>query len=230
MNFFNSAEPLFRPKQAALDVQDALGSWRLELKLGMNTLVSTIYTRIDQVFLVWGLLTLVMFTVGQLLPLSWIVQAIVWSFLTGLGTISMASLTFFWAKVESLVWLVYSWIALMVVGIALTDYGIFCHSGVILTNLCPLWLGLSAIGYAITGAGLRSRAFLFISVIHLCSIWFLPIVIAWQFLATGIVIGGSLLLLAQVQWDMRAPIAYAFLTEAEKAFNRQQQQLRQDVF
>lgn len=228
MTFFNPTESLFRPKQEALDIQDALGSWKLEFKLGMNTLFSTIYTRIDQVFLVWGLLTLVMFTVGQLLPLSWSVLAVAWSVLTVLGTIGMASLTLFWARVESLVWLIHLWVALMLVGMAVTDYGIFCNSGVILMNLCPLWLGLSALGYGVTGVGLRSRAFLFVAVIHLCSIWFLPVVIGWQFLATGIVIGGSLLLLAQVQWDMRLPVDFEFLTEEQKAFNRQQQQQRQD--
>lgn len=39
---------------------------------------------------------------------------------------------------------------------------------------------------------------------------------------TGFVIGASLLLLAQVQWDMRSPIDYAILTLKQKEFNLSQ--------
>lgn len=225
--FFNSAEPIFRRKQDALDVQDRLGAWQINLKLGRVQLFSTVYSPIDQVFLLWGLFTLVMFMVGQWLPLSWDTQAIVWSVLTAIGTVSMISLTLFWARVESLVWLIHSWAGLMGVGIVLTNLGIFWHWGFVLMNLCPMWLGLSALGYGLTSAGLRSRTFLGMALIHLASIGFLPTVAAWQFLVTGLVMGGSLLLLAQVQWDMRPPIEYVFLTEAQKAFNVQQHQIRQ---
>jgi hypothetical protein len=227
MTFFNSTEPIFRRKQEALDVQDRIGAWQIQLKLGKIPLFSTVYTRIDQVFLLWGLLTLIMFAVGQWLPISWDKQAIAWSVLTTIGTVSMISMTHFWAKVESLMWIVYGWAALMLIGLLITNVGIFWHWGTVLMNLCPLWLGLSAIGYGFTGIGLRSRTFLLIAAVHFISIWLLPTIAAWQFLVTGMVMGGSLLLLAQVQWDMRLPLEYAFLTEDQKAFNRDQQQLRQ---
>lgn len=228
MTFFNATEPILRRKQEALDFQDRLGAWQFSLKLGKVKLFSTVYTPIDQVFLIWGLLTLVMFTVGQLLPLSWDTQAIAWSVLTAIGTVCMIGLTLFWARVESLVWLIHVWVALMLVGTVLTNLGIFWHWGLVLTNLCPLWLGLSALGYGCTSLALRSRTFLLVALIHLISIGGLPSVIAWQFLATGIVMGGSLLLLAQVQWDMRSPIEYALLTQEQKAFNQHQHQLRQN--
>lgn len=230
MIFFHSTEPLLRRKQEALDVQDRIGAWQLELKLGKITLFSTVYTRIDQVFLIWGLFTLIMFTVGQWLPISWTTQAIAWSVLTTIGTVSMVNLTHLWAKVESLAWVVYGWALLMLIGLVLTNLGIFWHWGTVLMNLCPLWLGLSAIGYGFTGIGLQSRTFLLLAAIHFISIWLLPTVAAWQFLVTGMVMGGSLLLLAQVQWDMRLPIEYAFLTQEQQAFNHQQQRLRQDGF
>lgn len=227
MTFFNSTAPILRRKQEALDFQDRLGSWQIGLKLGRIRLFSTVYTPIDQVFLIWGLLTLVMFTVGQLLPLSWATQSIAWSGLTAIGTVSMIGLTLFWAKVESLVWLIHLWVSLMLIGTILTNLGIFWHWGLMLSNLCPLWLGLSALGYGFTSVALRSRTFLLLALVHLISIGFLPSVAGWQFLATGIVMGGSLLLLAQVQWDMRPPIEYMLLNQEQRAFNQQQQQLRQ---
>jgi hypothetical protein len=227
MTFFNPTEPIVRRKQTALDIQDRLGAWHINLKFGKIRLFSTVYTPIDQVFLIWGLLTLVMFMVGQWLPISWATQAIVWSVLTIIGTGSMIGLTLFWARVESLVWLIHCWAGLMGIGIILTNMGIFWHWGVVLMYLCPIWLGLSALGYGLTSFALRSRTFLGMALIHLASIGVLPTVAAWQFLATGLIMGGSLLLLAQVQWDMRPPIEYVFLTESQKVFNAQQHQMRQ---
>lgn len=226
MAFFSSTEPPFRTKQHALDFQDLWGAWRLEFRLGRQTLFSARYTRVDQAFLLWGLLSISLFAIGQLLPLSWTTQAVAGSVLTVLGMIGMAALTLFWAKVESLAWLIHLWVGLMLLGVLLTDYGIWCGSSLILMHLCPLWLGISAMGYLITGSGLRSRAFLIIAGVHLGSICLLPLMATWQFLGTGIVIGGSLLLLAQVQWDMNSESDYLLLTEAQKAFNQQQLKLR----
>ena len=228
MTFFNPTAPILRTKQKALDIQDNLGVWKIELKFGVIPLFSTSYTRIDQVFLLWGILTLVLFSIGQMLSISWVVQAILSSVLTVVATVGMASLTFFWARVESLVWVILVWVVLMLLGIVLTDVSIFFNLGIGLANLCSLWLGLSSIGYGITGVGLRSKTFLWIAAIHLCSIWLLPLVSSWQFLATGLVIGGSLLLLAQFQWDMRPPIEYKVLVKEQKEFNRQQHLLRQN--
>lgn len=44
----------------------------------------------------------------------------------------------------------------MLVGTLLTDLGIFLNWGFVLLNLCPIWLGLSALGYLGTGWGSRN--------------------------------------------------------------------------
>jgi hypothetical protein len=222
-----SAEPILRSKQESLDIQDLIGSWQIHWKVKDITLFSTIYTRIDQVFVLWGMIAIAVFSVAQFLPLSWVTQAILWSVLTLLGAIKMVQLTSFWAQVERLMWVVYTWAALMVTGVVLTDLGIWFNLGGLLHNLCPLWLGLSALGYIITGFGIQSRALLLTGAIHVVSIGLLNYVESYQYFSTGSVIGISLILLAQMQWDMRPPVEYSFLTEEQKVFNREQHQLRQ---
>jgi hypothetical protein len=74
---------------------------------------------------------------------------------------------------------------------------------------------------------MRSRAFTLASLVHLLGIAVLPYLGSWQFLSTGIVIAASLLVFAGVQWDMRPPIQYEFLTPEQKRFNEQQYRLRQ---
>lgn len=222
-----SSEPLLRQKQAALDIQDLVGSWNIHWKISDITLLSTVYTRVDQVFVLWGVVAIVMFTVAQFLPISWTTQALLWSVLTTVGTAYMLRLTYFWAQVERLTWLIYAWAALLLLGVVVTDVGIFFNVGTILINLCPLWLGLSAIGYLITGVGIQSRTFIWGAFIHLIGIGVLQCVSAWQLGLTGGIIGGSLICLAQVQWDMRPPIDYALLTEEQRTFNHQQSLLRQ---
>jgi hypothetical protein len=226
MNFFSVREPIVRRKQETLDVQDLQGSWSINCKIRNTTLFSSIYTRIDQVFVIWGLISLIVFSIAQLLPFSWRIQAIAWSILTLVGVIAMVTLTTFWAQVERLMWLVYFWVILMLVGIIITNLGIFLNWGWVLLNLCPIWLGLSAIGYLGTGWGIQSRTFILLGIIHLLSIGYIQS-LTMPFLATGIFMGGSLLLIAQVQWDMRPPIDYALLTEDQKAFNTEQYLLRQ---
>jgi hypothetical protein len=139
----------------------------------------------------------------------------------------MVVLTWFWVSVERLRWVVYCWVLLMLVGLVLTDLGIFLGWGEVLMRLCPLWLGLSTLGYLCTGLGLRSRTFAFVGLVHLLGIAILPYVEAWCFLATGTIMTVSLLLLAEWQWDMRSPIDYAQLTAEQKQFNQKQYQLRQ---
>ncbi|PSF38330.1 hypothetical protein C7H19_04870 [Aphanothece hegewaldii CCALA 016] len=220
------SEPILRRKQKTLDLQDLRGSWQINWKIRNITLFSAIYTRIDQVFVIWGLISVIVFSVAQLLPFSWRDQAIAWSILTLVGVLSMITLTTFWAQVERLMWLVYFWVALMLVGMFVTDLGIYLNWGIVLLNLCPIWLGLSAIGYLGTGWGIQSRTFIILGIIHLLSIGYVQYV-TLPFLATGVIMGGSLLLLAQVQWDMRPPIDYSLLTQEEKAFNHNQHLLRQ---
>ena len=223
----NFSEPLLRHKQAALDIQDLQGLWSVNWQLGKLTLFSGFYTRIDQVSIIWALITAAIFTTAQFLPISWYTQAVVWSALTLVGTLGMVILTWFWASVERLRWLIYCWVVLMLGGVALTDLGIFLGWGEVLMRLCPLWLGLNAVGYLCTGLGLRSRTFLLTAVIHLLGIVVLDYVPGWQFLTTGLLMALSSLLLAELQWDMRSPIDYAQLTPQQKQFNQEQYRLRQ---
>ena len=227
MTFFNPVEPIIRRKQEALDFQDRQGLLSLEMKIGQKTVISVFYTRIDQVFVLWGLICAAIFVTAQFAPISWVIQAGLWSVLTLLGTVGMVVLTHFWVKVEGLRWVLFCWVALMLSGVALTDLSIFLSWGQILMNLCPMWLGLSAIGYICTGIGMRSRAFTLASLVHLLGIAVLPYLGSWQFLSTGIVIAASLLVFAGVQWDMRPPVQYEFLTPEQKRFNEQQYRLRQ---
>jgi hypothetical protein len=226
MTFFNAVEPIIRRKQEALDFQDRQGLLSLELKIGHKTVISMFYTRIDQVFVLWGLICAAIFVTAQFAPISWVIQAGLWSVLTLLGTVGMVVLTHFWVKVERLRWVLCCWVTLMLGGVALTDLSIFLSWGQILMHLCPMWLGLSAIGYICTGIGMRSRAFSLASLVHLLGIAVLPYLGSWQFLSTGIVIAASLLVFAGVQWDMRPPIQYEFLTPEQKRFNEQQYRLR----
>lgn len=226
MSSFDFSSPLLRDKQAALDVQDLQGILNIEWKIRNKTLFSGIYTRVDQVFIIWGLLAAIFFTTAQFLPISWTTQAILWSTLSLIATSSMVVFTWFWVSVERLRWVVYSWVLLVLTGLIVTNLGIFLGWGKVLMHLCPLWLGLSATGYFYTGLGLKSRTLILNSLVHLIAIALLPHISAWQFLATGIVMGFSLLILAQLQWDMRSPITYDLLTLEQREFNRQQQKLR----
>ena len=228
MTFFNLSEPVFRTKQHALDVQDRRGLLQLKIAIQDNTLFSAIYTRIDQVFVIWGLIAAIIFFTAQFSPIDWITQAIFWSILTVVGTIAMSILTYFWVRVERLNWVLYGWILLMLGGVLITDFGIFYGSGKILMHLCDLWLILCGIGYVITGIGLRSRAFLVSAACHFLGILILPYCPGWQFLATGLIMAVNLLLFAETQWDMRPPVdRYSLLTEQELEFNRLQYTIRQ---
>ncbi|MCU0533899.1 MAG: hypothetical protein MUD14_08385 [Hydrococcus sp. Prado102] len=230
MTFFNPTEPIIRRKQHALDFQDRQGLLHLRLKIKNTILFSNLYTRIDQVFVVWGLISGAIFITGQFAPISWVTQAIFWSVLTVVGTIVTIGLTHFWVAVERLQWILYSWVVLMLVGVTITDLGIFLGWGQVLLHLSHLWLGLCGIGYFCTGIGLRSRAFILSGIIHASGIALLPHVAGWQFLTTGLIMVANLLVFAETQWDMRLPIEnYALLTEEQKQFNYQQQQLREAI-
>ncbi|MGK7938502.1 MAG: hypothetical protein AB4206_22290 [Xenococcaceae cyanobacterium] len=228
MSFFNHKQPILRRKQEALDIQDRQGLLQLRLSLKNKTLFSTTYTRIDQVFVVWGLISALIFITAQFNPISWTTQALYWSIVTIVGTIAMFQMTHFWVRVERLRWVLYTWSLLMLGGIVLTDLSIFIGWGRILVHLCHLWLGLSATGYLITGIGLRSRALMVSASLHILGILMLPYFPGWQFLLTGLIMTTNLLVFAEIQWDMRPPLEnYHLLTEEQKQFNREQYQLRQ---
>lgn len=216
-----------RRKQTQLDLQDLTGLIRWRLRIRQCTVVSWLYTRIDQVFLLWGWITGIIFLTPHFFPaLSWVDQALFWSVLSIAGTGLMVWLAWFWVAVERLRWLIYLWSELVILGVALTDYGIFAGEGFILANLCALWLVLCAIGYGLMGFGMRSRAFLIVAGLHLATVPLLGMMPAHQFLATAMVMSGSLFLLAEVQWDMRPPTESEMLSAAQNAFNLKQQQLR----
>ncbi|MEO0842561.1 MAG: hypothetical protein AAF063_27165 [Cyanobacteria bacterium J06643_5] len=227
MTFLTLSQPFLRDKQKDLDYQDLQGIWRISGKIGNIRVISGFYTRIDQVFIVWGLICAGIFITAQFLPISWTTQAVLWTTLTVIGSAIMIAFTWFWVSVERLRWLIYAWVTLILGGVVLTDLGIFLGWGQVLISLCPLWLGLSAVGYLITAWAVKSRTFVITAAIHLLGIALLPYCAGKQFLITGLVMGISLLLLAELQWEMRPPINYDLLTPEQKEFNRQQYLLRQ---
>jgi hypothetical protein len=227
MQFFNPTGPIFRSKQSEVDYQDQVGLLRIQWRLGERTILSRFYTRIDQIFVLWGVITGAIFGLAQFCPINWTTQAWLWSSLTGLGILGMVGLAWFWVSVERLRWVICVWAGLMAFGLFWTDLGVLGGCWPILLYLCPIWLGLSAVGYFLTGIGMHSRAFLMACGLHLISIPLLPYTGSWQFLSTGVIMAGSLLFLSEVQWDMRPPSEFAQLTPAQKQHNQQQHQLRQ---
>jgi hypothetical protein len=225
MTAFSTTEPILRRKQHALDVQDLEGLLRVNLKIKDLELFSGFYTRIDQVFILWGSITAIIFSTAQFLTLNWTDQAMLWSLLTLIGAWGTCHLAWYWVTVERLRWVVYTWVGLMISGVLLTDWGIFGGGWAMLPHLCQLWLGLSGIGYLVTAWGLRSRAFLASGLLHLGAIALLPYLLAWQFLFVGTITAGSLFLMAEVQWDMHTTND-RLLTTAQKQFNQRQCQLR----
>ena len=203
MQFFHPTEPIFRSKPSELANQDQAGLLRLQWRLGNRILLSRFYTRIDQIFILWGVITGAIFGLAQFCPINWTVQAWLWSSLTGLGILGMVLLAWFWVSVERLRWVICAWAGLMALGLFWTDLGILGGCWPILHYLSPIWLGLSAVGYLLTGIGMRSRAFFVTCGLHLLSIPLLPYTGGWELLSTGLIMAGSLLFLSEVQWDMQ---------------------------
>ncbi len=226
MSFFNSQEPLFRKKQTALDIQDLDGLLSLHWRLGRLTLYAAHYTRIDQIFLLWGLLAAGIFTVAQFLPIAWTTQAIYWSGLTIVVMGAMVIWSWYWTGVERLRWLIWLWVSLIGGGVLLTDWGIYTYQPWIMAHLCQLWLGVCAAGYVLTGLGLRSRCLNLMAIAHLLGCVAIIYFPNWQFLLSGVVMGASLLLLGEYQWDMRSPSQFALLSPEQIEFNQQQHELR----
>jgi len=201
MTFFNPDAPLLCRKQNVLELPDLPGLWRFHWQIGDFTLFSSFYTRLDQVCLVWGAISTLIFVTAQFAPISWLTQAVWWSALTLIGTVGMVALIPSWLHLDGLGWILRSWLFLMLFGLVLTNLSLFLGWGEVLIHLCHLWLGLVALGYLLTGLGMRSRTLLLSSLVHLLTIAALPFVGAWQFLTTGVVFGVTVLLLAIFQWD-----------------------------
>ncbi|MEG3903379.1 hypothetical protein QUB19_16895 [Microcoleus sp. B4-C5] len=206
MTFFNYSVPPLRRKQLNIEVPELEGLWQVQFPLGKDRFYSQFYTCLDRTCLLWSLLLIPIFGTAQFFSVSWMLQAGLWSALSLVGTAAMVSMTYSWVKIERLLWVLYGWVILMLLGLLLTDLAIFLSWGKVLANLCPLWLGMSGIGYLGTGFAVRSRALLAASLLHLVGILILPYTGGWSFLFTGTVMVFSLLVLAELQWDMRQPI------------------------
>jgi hypothetical protein len=137
--------------------------------------------------------------------MNWTTQAIIWSILTLAATAMMCYLSWFWVTVEEVRWTVYWWVFLMVGGTILTDASIVYGWGEILIRLCPLWLALCGLGYVGTGWALRSRSTLLGAGFHFLGIGILPVFSGWEYLVTGVMMTGTLVLFCERRWDMRPP-------------------------
>lgn len=198
-------KPIFRVKQPIPDPEELQGLLRLRSAVGGRVWLNTYYTRLDQALVIWGAVTAVIFLTAQFSELNWTVQAQIWSILT-LFTIPVTSwLAWHWATVRQVRWVVILWAILILGGICLTCYGVFLPRGSILSNLCPLWLGVCVLGYGITSLGMRALALTIITSVHLLAIFLLQLVPEQQFFLTGIVMAGSLWVLAAWQWEHRRP-------------------------
>ncbi len=225
MILFKSHAPIFRKKTLNLDIQHLPGVWVVNWQIGNIKLYSTFYTQFDQACILWGLISAGIFGTAQFLPLNWGVQAILWSAVALVGTVGMVVLTQCSVRMERLSWVLYCWVILMLGGLAITDLSIFLGWGEVLMHLCNLWLGLIAFGYFCTGLGMQSRAMIFIGLVHLLGISILPYVGAWQFLTTGAVMLSTLLLLAELRWDMRPSVAANQQTVEQYQFNQDPYQI-----
>ncbi|MBD3883695.1 hypothetical protein IFO70_18185 [Phormidium tenue FACHB-886] len=203
-------------KQSAFAIGDLPGLWRFHWRVNQQVILSTFYTRHDQACLLWAIVSAAIFITAQFLPMSWYAQAILASGLTLLSVMGMVMLTWYFTSAEGLTWLLYCWSFLMAIGMLITDLSFLLQWGQILGQICPLWLALSGAGYMITGVGMRSRAFLLIGIVHLLAIGILPAVGMWQPLITGIIISGSTLLVAEVQWDSHGVCGNKQITEPER--------------
>lgn len=217
MSLFNFNKPLLCRKEITSDIQSLPSVWQVHWQIGQLKF-STFYTRLDQSCILWGLISAVIFITAQFIPISWCIQAVLWSVLTIIGTVCMVSLTWFRVRLERLKKVLYFWIILILVGLALTDLSIFLGWGNILMYLCPMWLGIIALGYLGNGLLMQSRTFIITAIMHLLSIFILPYVGPWQFVITGIVMGVSVLLLAEFRWDTRSTLDLNLLTPQQKHY------------
>lgn len=192
---------IFQLKQSLVDPVDLHGVIKIQFGQYNKFWVSTYLTRLDQALIAWGMVTATIFLVAQLYVLDWTIQAIIWSVLSCIVILIAGKLTWFWVSTRNQRWIVYSWSILVMVGLGVTDYGIFGGWNLILGNLCALWLGISAVGYLITGLGIHAQALLLIGLVHVCTIPSLALLPIYQFLVTGSVMSISLFLLAAFHWE-----------------------------
>ena len=157
MTFLNYSVPPLRHKHLNMDVQELEGLWQVQFPLGKDGFYSKFYTCLDRACLLWSLLLIPLFGTAQYFPVSWMLQAGLRSVLGLGGTAAIVSMTYSWVKIERVTWVLYGWVILMLLGLVLTDWGIFLGGEKVLANVCPLWLGMSSLGYLGTGLAVRSR-------------------------------------------------------------------------
>jgi len=208
MSFFNSEIPIVVWKKPPAEASLAPDVWQLHLKLGDHTIFSGFYNRHDQACLIWGAIAMVIFLMAQFMPINWMAQALFATILTCLGVVGMLFLTWSFARYERLSWVLASWTGLMLIGAIVTYQGMFGGWSWALIHICHLWLGLSGVGYLVTGMGMRSRLFLLLSALHFAAIALLPIFPGWNPLITGIVISLSAFFIAELQWDANGVCEY----------------------
>lgn len=201
MKFFNFYTSIITRKESAFAIDDLPGLWRIHWQINQRVILSTFYTRHDQACLLWAVVAGMIFAAAQFLPISWTTQAMIATVLTLVAVLGMMRLTWRFTREEHIVWILYSWVFLMLTGTVITDLSVFLGWGEVLIRICPLWLGLSAVGYFLTGLGMQSRTFIGVSILHLLTVFLLPYVGIWKPLVTGILIGGTVLLIAELQWD-----------------------------
>lgn len=188
----------------ALSMQDLNGLLKVHLRNRARRIAGICFTEIDQAFVIWGAVAVGIFLLAQFSNLGWHTQAIFDAALTGAGIASTSGLTWQLASDEKLRWVIFLWAGLMSAGMTLTAYGIFAGVGLILANLCPIWLALCALGYGAMAVGMRSHAFTAASLVHSLAILVLHHQPSWQFLTTGVVMGTTLFFFSVVPWDMQA--------------------------
>jgi hypothetical protein len=224
MTYFELNEPLLPPHPETVGMQDLNGLIKAHLKQAKKqTNQQTIgqiahqlaevirspfsavsLSQLDQAFIAWGFIALAIFSLAQFSQMSWTTQSLLDAALTGIGIALTAKLTWRLACSERLRWVVGLWSVLMAGGTLATVYGIFYSIGIILANLCPLWLGLCSAGYLAMGIGLRSRCFSAASVVHAIAILEIAIHPGSQFFTSGLVMALTLFFFSVVPWDMRA--------------------------
>ena len=188
-------------KVVGLSSQDnLLGTY---LKRWVKTFSAIRFSELDQAFVAWGLAALLIFSLAQFSTLGWSTQAVLDASLTGATVAGTSGLTWQIAKIAQLRWVVLLWAVLMSLGMGITAYGIFCGVSLILINLCPLWLGLCALGYLAMAIGMRSRCFTACSLVHGLAIAGLTCYSDWQFFISGLVMALTLFFFSVIPWDMR---------------------------
>lgn len=196
-------DPLETFRSESLGMQDLSRLLETHLRRRVQNWHSFCFSSIDQAFLIWGGLTLIIFLIGQFSSVSWMTQAMFDAALTGAGIASTSGLTWTLIDDERLNWVIFLWAGLMTAGIVVTAYGIYGGVSVLMVSLCPLWMGLCALGYGAMAVGMRSHAFSAACLVHTLAIMLLYHQPNWQYLTTGLVISLTLLFFSVVPWDMQ---------------------------